>query len=228
VVISGIRGVIATVSIYCLAGLLSTLVAQAPFLLAAKDWSMPPPHPFTSRNVILSGGLPLLVGVLIGIYFCGHRRAIQNGLRPLLGVLVLLIAFAPIRHRWVWGDDVSATIEITGFPIYSWLTNAIGELVGDSLVALLPVLMVGLACKLMVARWHWKIVWIGVVILVVTDWMTDEILLILLRYNWFPPIVTQSLKYGAWVGVLAGTAGVWIFWSTTAPEQDRQALSLRP
>jgi hypothetical protein len=125
----------------------------------------------------------------------------------------------------VWGDDVSATIEITGFPIYSWLTNAIGELVGDSLVALLPVLMVGLACKLMVARWHWKIVWIGVVILVVTDWMTDEILLILLRYNWFPPIVTQSLKYGAWVGVLAGIAGVWFFWSTTASLQaDERSL----
>lgn len=223
-----VRAVLVTAAIYSLSGFFATLVAQAPFLIAAEDWSGSglPPHFFLSRNIVLSGGLPLLVGVLISIYFCGHRRAIQKG-RPLLGVLVLLIAFAPISHRWVWGDDVSGTFEVANAPTYSWFVNALGELVGDSLVALLPVLMVGLACKLMVGHWYWRFVWIGVAALVVTDKLTSEFLTTLLRKDWIRAFTLQAPLYGAWVGVLAGIAGVWIFWSTTAPVQNRRAVSLR-
>ena len=184
---------------YFLSGFLWTWIAQAPFLMATEDWSGPPL--LVSRNVILSGGLPLVLGVVSGILFSGHGRNIRKGYPALIAGFLFLFAFAPIRHRWVWGNDQL---------IEGLILNGIRDLI----IALPPVLMVGMASKLAVGLWSWKLVSFGVALLVVAGRVANEAVMLLIGNDRFPLLLVQPLVFGTWVGALAALTGVWIWWST--------------
>jgi hypothetical protein len=196
---------------YFLAGYFWTLMAQAPYLLAAEDWSAIPPFIFVSRNVVLSGGIPLLFGVISGIVMCKHVREVKKGYRAVLAAFSLLFAFAPVRHRWIWGDDVLTTLSDDA-PLFSRLMLAFINWLGDLAVAILPLLMVGLACKLSLGRFRWTLIWAGAVLLVIADRLTMKAIQMAIGNDWFPPILAKPLVFATWVGVLAGFSGFWTAW----------------